>query len=547
MEQQSWDVVLRGGRIVDGSGAPSFIGDVAVRDGMIGQVAPSVAGRGCREVAAQGLVVAPGFIDIHSHSDLSLSSFPDAECILTQGVTTVLGGNCGLSAFPLADRYHADLRQYLASFLPVSSPLTWTWSDLPGFADELGREGLGVNVALLVGQGSIRLAVRGFAPGPAAPEELARMRELTDQAMRDGAFGLSMGLLYPPGSYAGREELVSLAHVAAGYDGLLAVHVRNEGDLVEESVQEVLEIAKDAGVRLELSHQKAVGRRNWGRARRNLDRISAARAAGQDVALDLWPYTSGSTTITALLPGWALEGGPEQAVQRLQDPAERKLIVEAVRRGALEGEALLVLLGFDGIRLAEAPFAPEWEGLSLRQIMERCYADEDPWEAFPDILVKLHLQATMIIWEELDEDEVRDLLRSPLSSVGSDSWATAPSAGGKPHPRTYGTFPHFLRRYVLDEHLVSLEEGIRKITALPASRAGITDRGLLKPGMVADITAFDAVQLRDVGDFTDPHHDAVGIRHVLIAGRPAVTDGVLTGCRAGRVLRRQKSVRKAAG
>ncbi len=536
MQQENWDTVLRGGRIIDGSGTPSFVGDVAIRDGTIASIAPSVEGRGKQEIDARDLVICPGFIDIHSHSDLALAAFPDACCILTQGVTTVVGGNCGLSAFPLAPAHTADLQQYLVSFLPRTSPLTWDWTDLPGFARQLAAGGLGVNVALLAGQGSIRLAVKGFAPGPATADELAQMCELTEQAMRDGACGLSMGLLYPPGSYAAREELVSLAQVAAAHDGLLAVHVRNEGDQVEKAVQEALEIARSAGVRLELSHQKAVGRRNWGKARHNLQQVEAARAAGQDVTLDLWPYTSGSTTITALLPGWALEGGTDQAVRRLRDPRDRQRIISAVRTGTMEGEALLALLGFDGIRLAEAPLAPEWEGLSLAQIIQRRDRGEDPWEAFLDILIVLRLQATMIIWQELDEDEVRDLLRSPLSAVGSDSWATDPSAGGKPHPRTYGTFPHFLRHYVLDEHLVSLEEGIRKITALPAARAGLRDRGLLQPGMAADITVFDPRTLHDVGDFTDPHHEAVGVRYVFLGGRPVLTDGALTGLRAGHVL-----------
>ncbi len=536
--EQRWDLVLRSGRIVDGTGASSFTGDVAVQDGVITQVAPSVKGTGREEIAAQGLVIAPGFIDIHSHSDLSLAAFPDARCVLAQGVTTVVGGNCGFSAFPLAALHAADLQQYLTSFLPRTSPLSWRWADLPGFAQELAAGGLGVNVALLAGQGSIRLAVKGFAPGAATTDELAQMREFAEQAMLDGACGLSMGLLYPPGSYAAREELVMLARVAAAHDGLLAVHVRNEGDRVEQAVQEALGIAADAGVRLELSHQKAVGRRNWGKARRNLQQVEAARAAGQDVALDLWPYTSGSTVITALLPGWALAGGTEQAVRRLRDPRDRQRIIDAVRTGDLEGEAFLALLGFDGIRLAEAPLAPEWEGMSLAQVIRGRSPGGDPWEAFLDILTVLRLRATMIIWEELDGDEVRDLLRSPFSLVGSDSWATDPSAGGKPHPRTYGTFPHFLRQYVLDEHLMSLEEGVRRITSLPAARAGLAGRGLIAAGAAADITVFDPEAVRDTGDFSDPHRFAAGVRHVLVGGKPAVRDGCLTALRAGRILPR---------
>jgi N-acyl-D-amino-acid deacylase len=533
-----WDVVLRHGTVVDGSGSPGFVGDVAVRDGAIARIAPGIEGRGAVELAADGLVVCPGFIDIHSHSDLSLASFPDAACILTQGVTTVVGGNCGLSAFPIGAGHRAELKQYLSPFLPTSSPLTWSWSDLAGFSRELQSCSPAVNVAPLVGQGSIRLAVMGFDPGEATADQPDRMLGLARQAFEAGAFGLSMGLLYPPGSYTGRRDLVELSRLAATYGGLLAVHVRNEGDRVEESVQEALDIATEAGVRLQLSHQKAVGKRNWGKARHNLEHILAARKEGLDVTLDLWPYVSGSTTVTALLPGWVLEGGTERAIRHLQDHTDCARIIDAVRSGEIEGEALIVLVGFEGIRLAEAPLAPQWEGLSLRQIMERRYTGEDPWKAFLDILVVLRLQATMIIWEELDEDEMWDLLRSPLSSVGSDSWATAPTAGGKLHPRTYGTFPRFLRKYVLDERLMSLEEGIRKVTSLPASRVGLSDRGVLAEGAVADITVFDPQTITDVGDFADPHHFATGIQHVLVGGTFAVRDGQLTPSRAGQVLKR---------
>jgi len=364
------------------------------------------------------------------------------------------------------------------------------------------------------------------------------MVELVAQALAEGAHGLSLGLLYPPGSYSSTDELVALARVAAQANAPLAIHVRNEGDGVEQAVVEALDLARRAGAALELSHQKAVGRRNWGKARRNLGRVAAAASAGQDVGLDIWPYTSGSTTITALLPGWVLEGGIETALDRLRVPERRACAIAEMRSGHMPGEALLDLLGFAGIRLAEAPLCPELEGRSLSEILAERAPGQDPWQGFLDLLLALELRGTMIIWEELDEDEVRALMASELTAIGTDSWVCSPLAGGKPHPRTSGAMPRFLRRYVLDAKLVSLEEGIRKLTSLPAARLRLGDRGLLRVGAVADITVLDPQTLTDRSTYVEPYAFPEGIVHVLVAGQAAVLHGQTVPGRHGRVLLR---------
>jgi N-acyl-D-amino-acid deacylase len=530
-----WEIVIRGGLVVDGGGGPARRADVALRGGRVVRLAESIEDDAEQVFDAVDQIVAPGFIDMHSHSDLAIGAFPGAECALTQGVTSAVVGNCGLTAFPLEPGYRAELEAYLAPFVPRSARYSWAWSDLDGFYAEAAARGVGINLAPLVGQGSLRLAVRGFADGAATADERARMAALLARALDQGALGLSLGLLYPPGSYAGREELVDLAAQAGRAGGLLAVHVRNEGDQVIESVAEAIDIAEAAGARLQLSHQKAVGRANWGKVHRTLELVEDALRRGVDVALDLWPYTSGSTTITALLPEWVLEGGVAASLERLTDPTARTRMRREIESGALSGEDLLLAVGFDGILLAECPSRPELEGRSLAELIAARGA-LDRWEGFFDLLREIELRATMIIWEELDEQDVRQLLRSPRCCIGSDSWATAPEAGGKPHPRTYGAFPHYLRRYVLDEGLLSLEEGIRRITSLPAERAGLRHRGRLVEGAWGDVVVFDPRVVRDQATFSDPHQMSAGIRHVLVNGQLAICDGQPTGLRAGRVL-----------
>ena len=537
--RHAWDLVLRGGTIVDGTGAPCWEGDLAVSEGRVAALGARLAGHGTSELDARGLALCPGFVDIHSHADLTLAAFPDAACLLRQGVTSVVAGNCGLTAFPLERSRQGELEQYLAAFLPAAPGLAWSWQGLAGFAAEVERRGLGVNVAPLVGQGAIRLAVVGFQAEPATPGELERMVRLLEQALDEGAVGLSLGLLYPPGSYAAHDELVTLARAVGRRGRPLTVHVRNEGDDVERAVQEAMTIAREAGVALELSHQKAVGRRNWGKAVRNLRRIEQARAQVEplDVGLDVWPYTSGSTTVTALLPAWVLEGGVDAALRRLRQPTERARAVAEMRAGTMAGEALLALVGLDGIRIAEAPRAPALEGRSLAELAAERHPGREPWDAVIELLAAMQLRGTMIIWEELDAAEVEALVASPLSAIGSDSWPTGPAAGGLPHPRTYGTFPHFLRHYVLEGRALGLEEGVRKITSLPAGRVGLAERGALRRGAVADVTVIDPAEVRDLGSYSAPHRFPAGVIHVLVDGRPAVLAGELTGWRGGRFLR----------
>jgi N-acyl-D-amino-acid deacylase len=313
----------------------------------------------------------------------------------------------------------------------------------------------------------------------------------------------------------------------------LTVHIRNEGDGLIEAVAEALEIAAEAGVRLQLSHHKAVGRDNWGKLNRTLEMIEAARRQGLDLGLDLWPYTSGSTTITALLPGWILEGGRQAALDRLAIPDARRRARDQITAGALEGEALLRAVGFEGIVIAECPSRRDLEGRSLAEIL-----GGDAWEGFFNLLVEIGLEATMIIRDELSEEDLRTLIRRSLAHIGSDSWLTSPEAGGRPHPRAYGAMTRFLRRYVLDQGLLTLEEGIRRITGGAARRVGLDDRGLLQKELAADVVVFDPEALRDRATFEAPHTFSEGIRHLVINGQVVLRDGEPQGVKAGQLLRR---------
>jgi N-acyl-D-aspartate/D-glutamate deacylase len=534
---RAFEILIRGGLVVDGSGAAPRPAELAVAGGQIAAIGPRLDGDAALELDASGCLVLPGLIDMHSHADLSIAAVPDAPLLL-QGVTTLVVGNCGLTAFPLEPSRRAELESYLDPFLPAAHRGSFAWRDLDGYFAEALGEGSGVNLAPLCGHGSVRLAVLGFSPGEASPAALAEMTGLLERALAQGALGLSLGLLYPPGSFASRAELHALASTTAAAGGLLAVHLRNEGDGLCDAVEEAIAIAEAARVRLHLSHHKAVGRANWGKVARTLEAIEAACRRGVAVSLDVWPYTSGSTTVTALLPPFMLEGGRDAALARLADPAARARARDELERGAIPGEDLIGLLGWAGIRLAECPARRELEGRSLAEIFAARGQSGEPWDAFFALLHELELRATMILWEELDEADLERVIRSPRACLGSDSWPVAAADEGRPHPRGYGAFTRFLRRYALDRGLLPLGEAVRRVTGLPADCANLAGRGRLAPGLAADIAVLDPERLEERATFEAPKQTSAGVRHLLVNGALAVRDGQLTGLRAGRLLRR---------
>ncbi len=533
---KSFDLIVRNGRICDGAGNPSFHGDVGIVGDRIAKIG-RLDGENAKEtIDAAGRVVAPGFIDMHNHVDHAILAFPDAESYIMQGVTTSVVGNCGLSMAPVSDAHRDDVRKYLKPFLDKKSEYSWDWSMLPEFFDCVERSGTILNIAPLVGQGTLRIAVKGFDPEPATPDEMARMKTLLRDELEHGAFGMSSGLIYPPGSYTSCREMTELAEVLAPFGAVYTTHIRNEGDHLIESVDEAIAVGEANRIPVEISHHKAASRGNWGKVNATLRIMEQARERGVDVSCDVYPYPAAMTTITALLPSQALEGGIGAMLARLADPAQRAEFAAAIGEGTMKEENWIRGIGWKNIVIAECRTEPRYDGMSLEQIIAGRKPD-DPFDSFFDWLLDVKAEATMVLFG-MDEEDVRTVIAHPLSAVISDSWVTAPRAGGRPHPRGYGSFPRLLGKYVRDERLLSLEDAIRKITSMPASKIGIRGRGQLQEGFFADVVVFDPATIRDMATFTNPHQYPEGIDHVIVNGRVVVTRNTLLGARPGKVLRR---------
>ncbi len=493
---QQFDILIAGGRIVDGTGNPSRRADMGIRRDLIVSIGDLHDATARVRIDARRFVVAPGFIDIHSHARWGIFASPSAENYLRQGVTTLVDGNDGDSPIPL--------RQFL---------------------DRLSRTPIAPNFGMFAGQGSIRLAVMGEANRAAAPDELRRMRELVRQAMRDGAFGLSTGLFYVPGNYTPTAEVIALAHEAGMLGGIYISHMRDEAAGVVRSVEETIRIGEAAGVPVQVTHHKIVGAPNWGLSRETLARMERARARGLDVSIDQYPYTASSTSLgAALLPQWAFEGGESRLEARLADTGTRARILTVVndrirneRGGGDPSRIVLTRCGFDpglnGHTLAEAAAGRDAAGTAL------------------DLVQRGDCAA---IFHAIAEEDVERILRSPLTMIASDG--EIPVGEGVPHPRSYGTFARVLGVYVREKRLLTVGEAVRKMTSLPAARLGLRDRGVLRAGMKADVAVFDPAAVADLATFAEPRRFAAGFDTVLVNGRPVILRGVLTAERPGRVL-----------
>jgi N-acyl-D-amino-acid deacylase len=523
-----YDLVLRGGSVLDGRGNPAVQADVAVERGRIVAIGRLSGALARTELQVDGAMVAPGFVDLHTHSDFTLTAFPRAESMLLQGVTTQVLGNCGFSPFPVNPRTVDLLRSYTAFF---DAGLSWDWDDAAGYAAALAALPLSTNVALQVGHGSLRLAVMGFDERSPTPGELRRMKQLADTAFAQGVHGLSLGLAYPPGCHADVAELTELAAVAGSHGGFVSGHIRNEGDGLLDSVEELVGIGREAGAAVQISHLKAMGVKSWGRVREALELIENARARGQDVLVDQYPYTASSTSLTQLLPAWALKDGTEALPGLLAAPETRRRIIDdMVHRPRRDTDPERIVIS----NLPEGP-DKKFEGMRLVDIAVR--VGRSPLDAALDLLAR-HRGGVLMVDFAMSEDDVQHVIRHPLVAVASDGWALSPSAGGMPHPRSYGTFARVLGRYVREQGVLALPEAVRKMTRLPATRLGRRDRGVVGVGAAADLVVFDPATVTDRATFGAPHRYAVGVVHVVVNGLLAVRDGQDTGVTAGRVLHR---------
>jgi len=532
---ESLDILIKNARIVDGTGNPWYRGDIGLAGGRIARIDREIDPAGARKVIdATGLVASPGFFDSHSHDDAYFIFNPRCDEKVLQGVTSDVIGNCGVSLAPISASHRQDFRNVFGATTGGTMPEdAWGINTFGDFLARLEAAGPGINVVPLVGHGAIRLAAMGMARRPPDRAELDEMKRLTAEAMEAGAFGLSTALILAPASFAETEEVIELARVAGQHRGLFAIHLRSESDQELEAIDEALRIGREAGVPLQVSHHKAAGKSNWGLSVETLKKFDQARAAGQQITLDQYPYCAGSLFLAAALPPSIQAGGPEVYAERLKDPDLRREVIREIEAGGGDWENLIKHCGFEGVVIASSKNHPDYMGQSLAQIAEK--EGKNAYDVFFDLIVEEKATTTVILWM-MDEADVRRIMKSPLTMPGSDG---LPGFGqNRFHPRMSGTFPRVLGRYVREEGLLSLEEAVRKMTSLPAQTFGIRNKGLLKEGFDADLVLFDPETVLDRATFEDPTQKPEGISWVLVNGQVAVENGLVTGAASGRVLRR---------
>ena len=525
------DLLIRNGQAVDGSGAPRCRADVAVDGGRIVEVGQIERAEAETVLDAAGCVVAPGFVDMHSHGDYSLPSLPTADSLVHQGITTIVAGQCGASPAPLLGETR---EQVIAMGESEDMPLPWhEWSTFGSYLDYLAQMGISLNVVPLVGQGAVRSAVMGFTAQPPDGEQVARMQAEVAQAMNEGAVGVSTGLIYPPGSYSSTEELIAITRPVGERDGFYFSHIRGEGDTLLDSVAEAIRIGREAGAAVQISHFKAVGEPNWPKSAAALDLIDQARAEGQDVTADLYPYLASSTGLSATLPDWANEGGKEAILKRLADREVRRNMAADMQGGRTPRAG-----GWDLVFISSAPKNRSYEGRHVAELAAE--ADQSPHDWIFDVLLETELDVGMIKFSMSEENRKLEL-RHPAMMIGTDGAGLAPKgplSRGKPHPRSYGTFPRVLGHYVREQGVISLEEAIWKMSGFPAQKLRWTDRGLLKKGFRADLVVFDPDRVADQATYEAPHQFPRGIHYVAVNGKLVIQRGTHTGVRPGAILRR---------
>jgi N-acyl-D-amino-acid deacylase len=528
----SQDIVIRGGTVIDGSGRPGEISDVAVHDGRIAAVGPSLPVGSGRVIDAEGLAVAPGFIDIKTHSDFTLPINPKAESKVRQGVTTEIVGHCGFSVAPILP----GKRQLVQNYLSASAP--WLSFRETTFGDYLDTfPATSVNAGMLVGHHTLRLNVMGMEARPPSAAELEQMTALLEEGLAAGALGLSSGLFTPPSSYADRAEMVALCNVLRRHNAAYFTHLRDESNNVIAAVEEAIDIARTCGIHVEIVHLKCSGLDNWGKAAQILAMINAARQEGLAVDCDAYPYSAGSNPLKNLLPQWVQSGGLEAMLERLALPETRERISTEIERDGLNNWGRIP--SWNAVQISISPRLPQHAGDTFGKLAAA--RGRDPIDVVCDYLIE-DKGATRVLITSIAEQDIREIVCSPTALVGSDGNCVADygvTSQGMPHPRFYGTFPRIIGHYVHDQRLLPLEAAVHKMTGATAQALRLRDRGLIKPGHRADITIFDAADFRDRATYADPHQYPTGMRTtVLVNGSVVVEDARHTGATPGAVLRR---------
>lgn len=533
----AFELVIKGGNIVDGTGSAYFRKDIGISEGKIKKVGIISTPAG-KIVDAKGMVVSPGFIDPHGHSDRTILAFPNCESFIMQGITTAVVGNCGISLAPINPATLSLLQKSFSASLKDGFDYGWEWRTLGQYYQKVQKNSMAMNVAPLIGQGTVRIAVKGFDSAKTTRAEMNEMKKLVAEGMEEGMFGMSTGLVYVPGNYCPPQEIEELASVLTRYGGIYTSHMRDEESRLMQSVEETIRVGEVNNIPVEISHHKVKGKSNWGKVNATLREMENARKRGIEVNCDVYPYPASSTSIAAIMPTWILEGGIEKMVARLKDQKFREQAKKEMLQDVMSGTNYIKAAGWRGVLIADCPANRDYEGKSLEQILiARNAFTGDAYEGFFDLVVEINGTAS-IIGFTLDEADVRTVISHPLSAICTDGTVTSPASGGKPHPRNYGTFPRVLAKYVREEKLLSLEEAIRKMTSLPAGKFGIQDRGILREGFRADVVIFDPLIIKDKATFDEPHQYPEGIRYVIVNGQIVVNDGRMTGARPGKVLKR---------
>jgi N-acyl-D-amino-acid deacylase len=531
---QAFDVLIRNGHLMDGTGSPWYSGDIGIRDGRIAALGRLHGATAKTTIDAKNLLVTPGFIDMLGQSEITILVEPHLPSKIFQGITTEITGE-GNSVAPISDRtIEADRLGY--EHLKISPD----WRTLSQYFGRLERQGMGINLATYVGATSVRRVVIGDDNRAPTPQELQQMKHLVAEAMRDGAFGLSTSLQYAPAPYASTEELIALASEAGRYGGIYSTHMRSEQNGIMRALDETLRIGRDAHVPVEIWHLKTAGKSQWGKMKDVVAKIENARASGVDVTADTYAYTAWFNSFSAFVPPWAHDGGDAKLIERMKDPVTRARIRKDMTTQSTEWDnEWLAIPGPESILICvvQNPALRPLQGKTLAQAA--ALRHQDPIDALLDILIEDKAYTSVAVFG-MEENDVALALAQPWVAIDNDSQGTAPTGilgQEHPHPRAYGTFPRILRKYVREEHRLTLQDAIRKFTSLPAQRLGLTDRGVLKQGMWADIAIFDPEQIHEVATFENPNQLSVGIQYLLVNGVPVIAEGKATSALPGKVLR----------
>ncbi|MCI8608425.1 MAG: D-aminoacylase [Firmicutes bacterium] len=519
-----FDLILKNGKIIDGTGSPWFYGDIGIAGGKITAIGKLEGAEADQVYDVGGRYISPGFIDIHTHSDRMLEAYPLSESRILQGVTTEIGGNCGMSPFPVAEKYREDLKNY------VGGEVSYCWEDAKGFLDHMESLGGSTNFGALTGHGSLRLAVMGYSTEKATLEQLAAMEKLAEESLKGGSLGITSGLIYPPGSYSDQEEMIYVLRALRECGGFYATHMRNEGKNLVQSVKEALAVAETAGVRLQISHHKETYKPLHKIAVHETTKlIEEARERGIDVCCDQYPYNASATVLSINIPNWGFEGGLDKLIQRLHDPETRKKLWQEMHDSYLGR--------WDTIHVSYLESEKNrWMcGKSIDEIANTL--GKDQCDVVFDLVEEERNRVNEIHFGMCEED-IEFIMKKPYVMPGSDGEAYGLDFAGLPHPRNFGTFPRVLAHYCRDHQLFSLETAVQKMTSLPSSRIGLMDRGVIRCGAWADLVVFDFEELESTPTYEDPKRACKGIHQVFVNGVLTAQDGKHTGVKAGKVLRR---------